>query len=406
MNQKSSNFYQSRGLFSSTTIIGAMIGLSIQLFLSLSCLLFISCKHGSAHESNADLSFAIGNIENSLLKDIMKTKGRLPVCLGLIGFDSDNRQYARQFYTESAIKVANAWNSLLFDNRDWPVKHKITLEFDIRETQCPAMSLGFGINVWGNAADFERDYCSDHPICSSVTATHKRLIFIGPINRGKPVGVFNYFTILHEYGHLLGLGDTYRNPGMSDWDEDQPPSVMNGENFPRDAFTEDDRWGIWAVFWSLKTGLKNCSNYGSAVPMRLNAWNAMMCDPRTVATYQHRSILNLPELPDPPANELDSIPVRTGIWAYDGFDVDETAMLIKDVSASDSGVSFRSIGVNNGTTSSQRGSLYNCKKSPNTDTLTCTASTNSRYRMEFTSPVSGSLFTPDYEEGIKIILAR
>ena len=62
-----------------------------------------------------------------------------------------------------------------------------------------------------------------------------------------------YRVIAHEFGHLMGLGDTYSENGKFA-PIMQPPSIMQNAA----SFSEDDRAGIWNIWRYLKSGGSPC----------------------------------------------------------------------------------------------------------------------------------------------------
>jgi hypothetical protein len=118
----------------------------------------------------------------------------------------------------------------------------------------------------------------------STTDAKTQSIHLAPINRGAPQAPLGAFAVLHEYGHLLGLGDTYRMPGLLEFAGVQPPSVMNGGS---QTLVEDDRRGLLVALRAEKTGLRSCDGFGAQVPTTVNAWTSIVCDPSTVPVVDH-----------------------------------------------------------------------------------------------------------------------
>lgn len=359
-------------------------------------LCFGGCKTRPA-VGEASLDFAIRDTKNSILRDIMSSSGRIPVCVGFMAFSDSERKKASRYFRKELTKVANAWNGLLADHPHWPVKHKIVLDFHEQDQPCKARIYGFGVSVWRTDAAFQRDYCQNAPVCVSSTWPDKRLMIIGPSNRGVAADIYDYFTLLHEYGHLLALGDTYQVPGRSEWEGDQPPSVMNGNNHPLEKLTTDDRWGLWAVLAAILTGERSCKAYGSDVPMTVNAPQYVMCDPRSVARYSHRSISDLPKskLVDRP----DS-PVATGIWRIGKWKPTETALLVMP------GKSAKELlitSIHMGTIRAERGIKFDCFNSPENDgSIECAPTIRDDLRITFTSRTTGLLYREEFPDGIPV----
>lgn len=327
----------------------------------------------------------------------MASNGHIPVCIGLIGFKAKDLRSSFDSFKASLVQVANDWNSLLSDHPDWPVKHGITMDFSEQDRPCEPRVYGFSVNVWRKKSTFERDYCSDGRVCASATWPSERLMIIGPSNRGIPADVFDYYALLHEYGHLLSLGDTYQVPGRTEWEGDQPPSVMNGNNHPREQLTTDDRWGLWAVFAAIKTGKRSCDVYGSDVPMSVNDYRYVMCDPRSVARYSHRSLADLPKLRV--ADRPDS-PVANGIWKIGKWKTSQTALLVEPGNKSRM---LRITSIHNGTIMSERGLVFDCRESSeNQSDIRCASKMRDDLEIIFTSRVTGILYRDDLPDGISL----
>jgi hypothetical protein len=141
------------------------------------------------------------------------------------------------------------------------------------------------VNVWATEARFKDDYCSrPNYKCSSGAIPQYRTLYLGPWSHTKPADVFDAYRLLHEYGHLLGLGDTYRRPGVTNWVGEQPPSVMSGGS---QVLTDDDKLGLWVALRTLRTGRRSCEGFGVDVAMTENTKNLLVCDPSAVPENTH-----------------------------------------------------------------------------------------------------------------------
>ena len=59
----------------------------------------------------------------------------------------------------------------------------------------------------------------------------------------------NETVVAHEFGHIMGLQDTY----PEDWYRDQPDSMMKNRKW-----SDDDKFAIWALWKYIKTGEISC----------------------------------------------------------------------------------------------------------------------------------------------------
>jgi len=235
-------------------------------------------------ESAAPFSVLNVTSATSMLSVVEARAGAIKVCLGLTGFGADTAATSTKMQRISKAAFG-AWNDLLAGHPDWRVT-AVDPVFTVKTSECTDAAEDLRINVWADASEFTSDYCGRRPtwVCSSAGDMWGRNIYIGPINRGVPEDVFDPYTILHEYGHMLGLGDTYRIPGSHDWVGDQPPSVMNRGSL---TLTDDDKLGLWVTLRSIKTGSRSCDGFGTALTMTANVWSAIMCDPTTTPGTTH-----------------------------------------------------------------------------------------------------------------------
>ena len=350
------------------------------------------CKFGRS-QPKSGLQFSIMNPQNSLLRDIEAFKGKLPVCLALIGFEESEHDEQVTKFKDLFSRAANSWNGLLSDNPSWPVKSSIELKVNSRSQRCPRPSSGFAVNVWKKPEDFKKDYCdtSSAIVCAGGAQAAEKAIYLGPVNRAKPANIYSYFVILHEYGHLLSMGDTYSIAGRSEWKTEQPPSVMNGQNVPPDSHSEDDKIGLSAVLNAVKTGRRACGTYGTPVEMQKNAWNAMLCNPHAGGQNAHIGApSNLTETPTqnpsekpsqgPSGNQdgkstgtstaslalADATPmtaagIKLGRWSLSGYDQNEYEIIVSEIVGSPD--AFRTVTYINGASASENGLTYYCSRS-------------------------------------------
>ncbi len=143
-------------------------------------------------------------------------------------------------------------------------------------------------NIWASGERFRKEFCE--PVgalnCTASANAQRRSVFIGPVFGDRPIDMYDYFTILHEYGHLLGMGDTYKIPEHQEWEGEQPPSVMNGLAVPHDVLTDDDRMGLWAILNEIRTGTRSCDGFGKTIDVKYNTWKLLMCDPKALSAVE------------------------------------------------------------------------------------------------------------------------
>jgi hypothetical protein len=344
----------------------------------------VGCKE-QAKNSASEMKYALMNPQYSMLRDIEATKGKLPVCFGFIGFKDEEHKEAVQKFRELFMKAVNAWNGLLSDNPNWPIKSEISLIINSRDERCPRPSRGFAVNVWSDPEQFKREFCGSAlaKVCASGARAVEKTIYIGPVNRGKVANLYSYFVVLHEFGHLLSLGDTYEVPGASEWDNNQPPSVMNGQNVPPDLFTEDDKMGVWAMLEAVRSGQRKCGEDTVKVDMQKNSWGSLICDPQAVPKVDHQSLpdrlmsdsmiaANSKPTPKPGVTVPESmgltadsskteLPIKEGLWTLEGFDPNEYQLLVQKIPGDP--MAIRTTAFINGQSASSRGIIFRVRGS-------------------------------------------
>ena len=215
---------------------------------------------------------------SSILPVLKSTNGQPKVCVALLGYDDAAASDAMDTIQALLEDTTNQWNALVQDYPGWTVQ-TITPNVSFATEECTAANgADFNVNVWHDVQQFQSEYCAARflTICSAATRWDEKTMFLGPWNRDQVVDELAPFTILHEYGHLLGLGDTYRIEGFNDWEGEQPASVMNGEST---ELTSDDQLGLWVTLRGIETGVRSCDGFGTEMTMTLNGFNALMCDP-------------------------------------------------------------------------------------------------------------------------------
>lgn len=230
--------------------------------------------------------FAIYDSSNSYLREIDRSGGVAGFCLALIGFSDEERPRAEAWFPAHIARAMNTWNAALAPHPRWPHKGELMINEIRQDTECEPNPNVIRFNVWGDGDRFRKEFCAKQEnitICTSSADVAARVVYIGPVADDKSFELYNYFTVLHEYGHMLGLGDTYQIRNHQEWEGEQPPSVMNGRAVPQDQLTVDDRMGIWAVLNEIRTGKRTCEGFGAKVPLKYNSWRVLMCDPMSMA---------------------------------------------------------------------------------------------------------------------------
>lgn len=237
---------------------------------------------------SSESNFSVLDVSWSILPILEQTNGVPDVCVGLMGFDTPDAQSAALAQLGARIEdAANQWNALLGDDDAWRIT-KIAPTYRVHATPCTSsFSGGFSVNLWKDVERFKTEFCAKNGMapqnCCSATFPWSHTLNLGPWNRTREVDPFDPFASLHEYGHLLGLGDTYEIPGRLEWEGEQPPAVMNGNSH---VPTEDDALGVLATLHAVRTGVRSCEGTAK-VTLTKNAFGALMCNPAAVPVTLH-----------------------------------------------------------------------------------------------------------------------
>jgi uncharacterized protein YraI len=225
---------------------------------------------------------------SSVLPAIEDSEGQPDICVGMIGFSPDEAKSRFDTLTTQLTDAMNQWNALLDGNPLWTFHGKIAPNYMMQTRECTqTIFTGFSVNLWKDVARFKGEYCTKNfvpdSLCASAAYTNRRIFYLGPWNRTREVEALDGFTPLHEYGHLLGLGDTYKIPDVNDFPGEQPDSVMNGLSY---TLTDDDRLGLWATLRQVKTGVRGCEGTAQA-KWSVNGHGALLCNAKSEPVVVH-----------------------------------------------------------------------------------------------------------------------
>jgi uncharacterized protein YraI len=286
---------------------------SCRLALGAVVVLGTGCASGADDPKAEEANFAVLPVSTltSILPAIEEAEGEPEVCIGLLGYANDaERQAAFEKLTSQITTTANAWNDLLAGNPLWRLKARVKPFYFQQTTQCTEVNFaGFSVNLWKTADQFKQEFCFDRPEsqCASAARSRARMFFLGPWNRDHEEDPLDGFTVLHEYGHLLGLGDTYKTPGVNDFVGEQPPSIMNGKSF---FLTDDDKLGLWATLRAVKTGFRSCEGFAESASFTANGFNAILCNPQAQPTNGHDGRPEEGEVPQAPTGPIPESSLR------------------------------------------------------------------------------------------------
>lgn len=239
----------------------------------------VSCRVEKNEQAEVLYSSDAFLSSHSLLPEINKT-GRVEACFQPIGGSQTERQETFQEVNQALSVAVEGWNQFLVGQPGWN-QNKITVNVTPREN-CAPSSQTLTIRAFINDASFQK-LCSnmypniplkDLPTkCRSHTYVKDHLINLEKESIDNRLD----HVILHEYGHIIGMGDTYYEDGYipKSATGGQPNSVMNGPN----PLSPDDRDGIRAVWQAIRQG-NSFSNFCSKGYVAKNGPNGMVfCKP-------------------------------------------------------------------------------------------------------------------------------
>ncbi|SMF34817.1 hypothetical protein SAMN06296036_110165 [Pseudobacteriovorax antillogorgiicola] len=238
------------------------------------------CGNYQADKSSTKFGVFSNASEYSLLPMIEKS-GKIDFCVSFQGEDP-----SLELKEKVRIAAENAvfqWNGQLVGMRNpiWPhiqIESKVIFKVDDCD-QFENRSV-VKINLWKS----EEVWISTF---SDTKRSHARLRE-GTINLHPRYWTENQFkleyVVLHEYAHLLGIGDTYHIAGRNTPDY-QPASAMRTSGNP---ITSDDRGAIRALWKYLRTGQFSCGDEFIAVNSKYNLWQQNFCSEKTFVCEESR----------------------------------------------------------------------------------------------------------------------
>lgn len=249
-----------------------------------------SAQDDNASEQPKEDEFAVLPVDqlSSVLPAIEDSEGQPDICVAMIGFSGAEATQKFELLKTQLTDAMNQWNALLAGNPLWHLKRQIAPNYMMQTTECTqVLYTGFSVNLWKDVGRFKSEYCGKNSVpdsrCASAARMRTRTFYLGPWNRTREVEALDWFTPLHEYGHLLGLGDTYQTSGINEWKGEQPPSVMNGESY---SLTDDDRLGLWATLRQVKTGVRGCEGTAEA-QYTVNGFGSILCNAKSTPVSTH-----------------------------------------------------------------------------------------------------------------------
>ncbi len=164
---------------------------------------------------------------------------RYPICVAAEFSITDADRQKHLLIEQEAI---NTWNQSLVGQTGWPVD-KITLYMvgNANPSSCPSTDNELKVYKLVGLANQDRGYAEFY--------TFKNAVGHSEWTRG------DVKRELHEYGHQLGLGDTYTEAGY-EIPIGQPPGVMN-LYYNVQTLTEDDIAAVRQIWYMINTKKTN-----------------------------------------------------------------------------------------------------------------------------------------------------
>jgi len=173
-----------------------------------------------------------------------------------------------------------AWISVVQQSPGWVSKAQKNYRIAPQDGQCAQSFVGgsaaFKINFYGTVQDQVKWTCGAlNPVARSFqqvglcgTASNyssaspdDRTVVVSPKigSQARPEN-FLFKTVLHEFGHVLGLADLYKGLG-SNHAGGMTPSIMA---YTANGLSGDDKLGIWNIEQATRTGVWDCGGHASA----------------------------------------------------------------------------------------------------------------------------------------------
>jgi hypothetical protein len=260
---------------------------------------FVGCAK-TENSNGAKTEFAMfGQPAQASLVETYRTlreSSDVVVCVGHVGYSHTSPKGVQR--TEWARRAVVAWITALQESPDWPNKKQKNFDVTAQTGVCPNAlvhgSPGFKIMFFGTAQDQVnatcgpdspqaedlRSYglCQESPLYSFASPSDRTAIISVRMGNQSRSEAFLFETVLHEFGHILGLGDLYKSLSIN-YEGAIPSSIMA---YSAETLTADDKLGIWNIEKATRTGDWDCGGYATA--RNLNASNGYTyCRPSSAA---------------------------------------------------------------------------------------------------------------------------
>lgn len=201
----------------------------IRVFSILFCLFLFSACGGGPETSKLDYATFTPGRETlrswSAFSTIERYGCRLPTQLYAIAGPRSVPQEQADFVRASIEQAVDEWVLALEDNPYW---------------RCKDVSV-----LWGDVGPGSIQIYLDPSVSRAYTIVGQNQIYL-PLASMLPSDPYAERIILHEMGHIMGLADTYTEPGYQQ-PIGQPIGIMNRLS-DVSGLTADDRAGAYALY--------------------------------------------------------------------------------------------------------------------------------------------------------------
>ncbi|SMF05323.1 hypothetical protein [Pseudobacteriovorax antillogorgiicola] len=231
----------------------------------------------------------------STLYTLQRTQGTLNVVLSYKNFDEPIGIATDQMVKDSITRALSDWNNALAEHPDWTHKNlRVNFVDGDTDDYCTKDdAVDYQSTWWECRHEDKIKIVIDQKIRRSYANMWHGMLIIEGQRVFLDASDF-YKLVLHEYGHLLGLADTYNEPGRQEL-QDQPQAIMNNL-WLVDGLQRDDEIGIRALWSYLDQDAPYCKiedGYGSDdISQGLGLYCVPLKDTSTIELPQHGTLTN------------------------------------------------------------------------------------------------------------------
>ena len=233
--------------------------------------------------SSSDTKYALSRaayIDRSLARDI--PSGNIRACIAVVDVLRGEEATAAKWFSSVSRDLQQsllAWAALIPKGSRYGPREPLRVDIVTDQNFCTDSDINVIIALhngdgWRRACEF---YTYDGP-CRSYAHPPARRI---SINLSPEQKLYNGMpTMLHEIGHLFGLGDLYEAAGYQRNIGKHAAAVMGGDSA---TLTTEDQVGLLAVLHYLDTGKRECGDGRVPHQATENVADNVFCVPASTA---------------------------------------------------------------------------------------------------------------------------